>query len=51
MNIGSYSDILQLVDKVEPLNRQLTKKEKKILGWSPNLLLNASGEVGYLSLL
>ena len=37
--------MLQLSDKLVPLERTFQTKEMKIAGWSSNLLENASGEV------
>lgn len=34
-----------LMDKMEPLQRSMIRKELVIVGWSQNLLKNASGEV------
>ena len=36
---------LLLADSVLPISTNTTKKVMTIVGWSPNLLLNASGEV------
>ncbi|KAJ8300007.1 hypothetical protein KUTeg_021526, partial [Tegillarca granosa] len=38
-----------LMDKMEPLQRSMIRKELVIVGWSQNLLKNASGEAGDLS--
>lgn len=35
----------RLTETLEPLTRSIMKKERKIIGWSQNLLVNASGEV------
>ena len=35
----------KLADKLLPLNTSATRKEMTIIGWSPNLLQNASGQV------
>ena len=35
-----------LSDRAKPLNVAVTKKKLKIVGWSRNLLQNASGAVG-----
>jgi hypothetical protein len=35
----------KLADKLFPLNTSTTRKEMTIVGWSPNLLQNASGQV------
>ena len=35
----------RLADLAEPLARTMIRKERKIVGWSQNLLVNASGEV------
>ena len=40
--------LLQLADRLMPMERNFQTKEFKIAGWSSNLLENASGEVKYL---
>ena len=40
-----YALLFQLSDKLVPMDRAFLKKEMKIVGWSSNLLKNASGEV------
>ena len=36
---------IMLMDTVEPMGRSYLRKPLNIVGWSPNLLKNASGEV------
>lgn len=38
-------DTVKLTESVAPIARTLLKKKMKIIGWSQNLLQNASGEV------
>lgn len=35
----------RLMDKVEPVTRPMLRKGMEIVGWSPNLIKNSSGEV------
>ncbi|ELU12329.1 hypothetical protein CAPTEDRAFT_189472 [Capitella teleta] len=39
----------KLSESLEPLKRTIMKKARKIVGWSQNLLVNASGESGDMS--
>ncbi|XP_071484949.1 uncharacterized protein [Diadema antillarum] len=39
----------ELADKLLPISRSFVMKEMKIAGWSANLLQNASGEIGNMS--
>ncbi|VDI38996.1 Hypothetical predicted protein [Mytilus galloprovincialis] len=36
----------KLADKALPMNIAVTRKEMTVVGWSPNLLKNASGDIG-----
>jgi len=42
------ADQERLAQAVQPLQGSVTRKNMTIVGWSPNLLKNSSGEVSYL---
>ena len=35
----------QLIDQIEPLTRTMSRKQRKTIGWSQNLIQNCSAEV------